>query len=203
MRALQFVHGKVLNFKSTGQGPNIAAINMSLGGGHALAHCDKQSVLADRIRSLRADGVATVIAAGNEGYTDGRASEPPPARQSPSALEKDGRIASYSNRSLDPDADLVDIFATGSEVMSAVPGGGYERNAVRRWPHPVVAGAIALLRSGTNPVQRHLGRSGDGEPSSGSTMQKTRKVFDPSDYYGQSKSHRLQWSHAMAQLSPR
>jgi subtilisin family serine protease len=48
---------------------NIAAVNMSLGGGFHTTNCDTDSRKA-AIDNLRSAGIATVIASGNDGYTN-------------------------------------------------------------------------------------------------------------------------------------
>jgi len=48
---------------------DIAAVNMSLSGGKYTVNCD-EDVRKDAIDDLRAAGIATVIAAGNDGFTD-------------------------------------------------------------------------------------------------------------------------------------
>src|SRR5439155_3419955 len=49
----------------------IAAVNLSLGGGKFTSSCDAQSPLTEVIQLLRAANIATVVASGNEGFTDG------------------------------------------------------------------------------------------------------------------------------------
>jgi subtilisin family serine protease len=41
----------------------------------------------------------------------------------------------------------VDLFAPGEDILSAVPGGGYERNSGTSMAAPVVSGVAALLMS--------------------------------------------------------
>ena len=61
MQALEYVY----NLRNT---LNIAAVNMSLGGGKHTSACDSDA-LKPIIDNLPAAGIATVIAAGNKGYT--------------------------------------------------------------------------------------------------------------------------------------
>ena len=48
----------------------IASVNMSLGGGKSTTDCDTDARKAV-IDNLRAAGIATVIASGNDGFSDG------------------------------------------------------------------------------------------------------------------------------------
>jgi subtilisin family serine protease len=41
----------------------------------------------------------------------------------------------------------VDVFAPGSQILSTIPGGGYERNSGTSMAAPVVSGVAALLMS--------------------------------------------------------
>ncbi|UCG06665.1 MAG: S8 family serine peptidase, partial [Desulfobacterales bacterium] len=94
----------------------IAAVNMSLGGGRYTSPCDSQPHKAI-IDNLRSSGIATVIASGNNGYTDALSS---PAcistAVSVGATEKDDDVASFSNS-----ATFLDLLAPGVSIRSSVP----------------------------------------------------------------------------------
>jgi subtilisin family serine protease len=120
----------------------VAAANMSLGGGLSTAACD-DDLTKGVIDDLRTAGVATVIAAGNDG--------------SPSAVSRPGCIstavtvaattkadcvARFSNRSA-----VVDVWAPGEAINSSVPGGRFAILSGTSMAAPHVAGAIAALRS--------------------------------------------------------
>jgi hypothetical protein len=128
---------------------NIAAVNMSLGGGRYYSACDTDP-RKPLIDNLRAAGIATVISAGNSYYTDSMGA---PACISSAisvastcvaggswacALGTNG-MASYSNVS-----PLTSIAAPGSVITSSVPGGGYEGWHGTSMAAPHVAGAWAL-----------------------------------------------------------
>ena len=49
----------------------IAAVNMSLGGGSFTSPCDAQSPLSSFIQNLHSSNIASAIASGNDGFTDG------------------------------------------------------------------------------------------------------------------------------------
>ncbi len=56
-------------------GTTIAAVNLSIGGGHYTAPCDENNpVLTEAINNLREVGIASVIASGNNGYKDAMSS---------------------------------------------------------------------------------------------------------------------------------
>ncbi len=98
-----------------------AAVNMSLGGGLFSATCDDEPY-KPFIDNLRSAGIATVVAAGNDGSTD-QLSAPACVSTAVSvgATTKDDQVASYSNV-----APFLSLFAPGDEIISSFPGGGFE-----------------------------------------------------------------------------
>lgn len=147
-RALQFIHSKVLARRAMDVGPNIVAVNMSLGGGHYQTHCDSQSALTRRIAALREDDVATLIASGNASFRDGVGH---PACISHAiavgAVAKNDELAVFTNRVADPAIQLVDMMGYGVDVRASVPGDGFDMKSGTSMATPAVAGAYALLKS--------------------------------------------------------
>ena len=120
----------------------IAAVNMSLGGGRSTGPCDDDP-LKPAIDQLRAAGIATVVASGNDGFADalsfpacissavsvGASTKPPEA------------IARFTNRGA-----MLSLLAPGTSIRSSVPGGAYDSFSGTSMATPHVAGAFALLK---------------------------------------------------------
>ncbi len=127
-------------------GAKIAAVNLSLGGGMNTSACDANyPALKTAIDTLAAAGIATVVAAGNDGYTN--AVGFPGCISSAitvGATTKNDAVASYSNAS-----NMIDVFAPGSSITAAVTSStsavGGKSGTSMAAPH--VAGAFAVMRS--------------------------------------------------------
>ena len=123
---------------------NIASANMSLGGGLSTTACDASSpAMTSVINSLRSAGIATVIAAGNDGNT-GAISFPACISSSISvgSTTKQNGISSFSNSS-----SLLKLLAPGSGITSSVPGGGFGGANGTSMATPHVAGSWAVIKS--------------------------------------------------------
>jgi subtilisin family serine protease len=120
---------------------NFAAINMSLGGGGASSPCDTDSRKIP-IDALRAAGIATVIAAGNDGSPT---SIDVPAcissAVSVGSTTKSDRPSAFSNS-----ASFLSLLAPGSAILSSVPGGGFGTLSGTSMATPHVTGAFAVLK---------------------------------------------------------
>jgi len=138
---------------------DIAAINLSLGGGifSDQVSCDTaNSSYKAAIDSLASLGIATVIAAGNNGWTDSTSSPGCISTAITVGATTDAdQVAGFSNI-----ASFIDFLAPGTSITSSVPGGiGVKQGTSMSTPH--VAGAWAVLKqfspaASVGAVQRAL-----------------------------------------------
>jgi subtilisin family serine protease len=120
---------------------DFAAVNMSLGGGVFTSACD-QLPYKPFIDNLRAAGIATVVAAGNNGATD-QLSAPACVSTAVSvgATTKDDGIAAFSNM-----APHLSLLAPGVDIASAYPNNQFVIASGTSMAAPHVAGAWAILK---------------------------------------------------------
>jgi subtilisin family serine protease len=128
----------------------IAAVNMSLGGGKFLSHCDSTQPSAKAaIDNLRSLGIATIIASGNEGFTDSISS--PGCISSAVSVGSTGDGSQGTFRDVVSDfsnsASFLSLLAPGAAINSSVPGGGFDNFGGTSMATPHVAGAWAVLKS--------------------------------------------------------
>lgn len=127
----------------------IAAVNLSLGGGHYTTEetCDEVNpAMRYMVEMLREEGIVVIAAAGNSGLKNGLVA---PACLSSSisvgATTKSDVVTSFSSS-----ASFLDLLAPGQGIVTSVPGGGFQSGAGTSFSAPHVAGAWAVLR-GMNP----------------------------------------------------
>lgn len=126
---------------SQDQGMNIASVNMSLGGDRFNSACDDQPLkpLIDQLRSV---GIATVIASGNNGFSDSISA---PACIS-SAISVGSTTKSDSVSSFSNSAGILDLLAPGSSIISSVLNDQFAAKSGTSMATPHVAGAWALAK---------------------------------------------------------
>jgi subtilisin len=123
----------------------LASVNMSLGGNKSAVACDidLRKPPIDQLRSL---GIATVIASGNDGFTDGIGF---PAcissAVSVGSTTKSDNVSVFSNS-----APILDLLAPGSSITAPVPGGSAGVKSGTSMATPHVTGAWAVLKQ--NPA---------------------------------------------------
>ncbi len=121
---------------------NIAAVNMSLGGGEFSTLCDGNPLKAG-IDLLRSAGIATVVASGNDGFSS--AISAPACISSAISVgstTKVDTVSSFSNS-----ASFLDLLAPGGSINSSVPGNTFASFSGTSMAAPHVSGAIAILKS--------------------------------------------------------
>ena len=119
----------------------VAAVNMSLGGGLFGSTCDDEPY-KPFIDNLRAAGIATVVAAGNDGATS-QLSAPACVSTAVSvgATTKEDQVADFSNV-----APFLSLFAPGDGIISSFPGGDFVIASGTSMAAPHVTGAWAILK---------------------------------------------------------
>jgi subtilisin len=127
---------------------DIAAVNLSLGGGKFPDYCDTiNTTYSGLIKTLVSYGIGVVIATGNEGLVDG-IGEPACYQDAlatgATTLDATGSEAvwTWSNRA----PRIFNALAPGDFICSAWPGGLVVCGSGTSFASPLVAGAFATLR---------------------------------------------------------
>lgn len=133
---------------------NVAAANMSLGGGPVTsqATCDANNASEKAaIDALRSVGIATVISSGNNGSANG-ISEPGCISTAVSVGSttdgSNGAPAIDSISSFSNSASFLNLLAPGHFITSSIPGNNFAIFAGTSMAAPHVTGAWALIKAG-------------------------------------------------------
>jgi len=120
---------------------NISAANMSLGGGQYFSACDDGDGATRKvpIDALLAEGIATVIASGNNGFVNA-VSVPACISTAVTVGATDNADNVTRNRGA-----LLDLFAPGSGIWSSGSNGGFESKGGTSMAAPHVAGAWTVM----------------------------------------------------------
>jgi cell wall-associated protease len=129
-----------------------SVINMSFGKGFS----PEKAAVDDAVKYADSKGVLMVHAAGNDGENLAeKPSFPTPVYLSGGRPNNWIEVGASSWKGLDSLAApfsnygkaQVDVFAPGVDILSTVPGGGYERESGTSMAAPVVSGLAALIMS--------------------------------------------------------
>lgn len=142
LRALNWLSSVVATY-------NVASVNMSLGGTTKYTtNCngDTRKVAIDNLRSA---GVATFIASGNSGYTDGLSAPGCISTAISVGSTKDGgpgatpadAVSNFSNS-----ASILTLFGPGEWIQSSTTGNGYTLKSGTSMATPHAAGGWLVLK---------------------------------------------------------
>ncbi len=152
---------------------NIAAINMSLGGGQHFSNCDTDSrkPIIDQLKAAR---IATVIAAGNEYFTN--------SVGAPGCISSAVTVGSATKSDVKSDfsnwGTLIDVVAPGSSILASYINGSsnsqFSELSGTSMASPHVTGAFAAIRTAhpnatVDQIENALKSTGTGISAHGVT----------------------------------
>ncbi|MCR4615714.1 MAG: S8 family serine peptidase [Clostridiales bacterium] len=147
---IKVTQGYTLDLSLTLEAINYAVITgadiISMSFGVGLISTDQRLLFEDALGHVYANNVISVASAGNEGWDSLEKKPLYPARfplviTVSSCNEKNG-FSSFSNH-----GKVIDICAPGENILSSVPGGGFEKYSGTSMSAPLVAAAAALVKS--------------------------------------------------------
>jgi subtilisin len=121
---------------------NIAAVNLSLGGGYYDTECgeDPLNAIIDTLRSV---DIATIVASGNSGFTDAIGTPAcVPSAISVASTNLFDQVSGFSDV-----ASFLDFYAPGDGIYSSIPGDSYGYREGTSMAAPHVTGAWAVIKS--------------------------------------------------------
>jgi Subtilase family len=123
-----------------------------------LEGCDR-TALQPAVDALTAAGIFFVAAAGNEGPRCSSIDDAPApyaASFTVGAVDRSGKVASFSSRGSVAGETKPDLVAPGVGVVSALPGGGYGALDGTSMATPQVAGVVALMWSASPALRGNV-----------------------------------------------